>query len=195
MKDIKIVLQELENEALRDNIPIIRAEERERFISAIKTLNPIRILEIGTAIGYSSLLLLSKFPSAVIDTVELNKTRYVRARRAACEAGVASRWNGYCGDASDILPILSNSYDVVFLDGPKGQYLRQLKMIEPLLATQAIVIADNVLFRGLVTSDKPIAHKYRTIVMRLREYINYVKTYYDTVIDESGDGLCISRKK
>ena len=83
----------------------------------------------------------------------------------------------------------------MFLDGPKGQYLRQLKMIEPLLATQAIVIADNVLFRGLVTSDKPIAHKYRTIVMRLREYINYVKTYYDTVIDESGDGLCISRKK
>ena len=71
MKDIKIVLQELENEALRDNIPIIRAEERERFISAIKTLNPRRILEIGTAIGYSSLLLLSKFPSAVIDTVEL----------------------------------------------------------------------------------------------------------------------------
>ena len=192
---IQAVLASLEAYAEEHSVTIIRKSERKALIAAARKASPARILEVGTAIGYSSLLLLSEFPEAHIDTIEVDEQRYRIAEEAVEKAGVSHRWHGHLGDAARVIPTLEGPYDFVFLDGPKGQYLRELKMLEPLLAGHAVIAADNVLFRGLVMAEGQVPHRYRTLVMRLREYIGYVNSAYDTIIDEEGDGLAVSVKR
>ena len=192
---IQAVLASLEAYAEEHSVPIIRKSERKALIAAARKASPARILEVGTAIGYSSLLLLSEFTEAHIDTIEVDEQRYQIAEEAVEKAGVSHRWHGHLGDAARVIPTLEGPYDFVFLDGPKGQYLRELKMLEPLLAGHAVIAADNVLFRGLVMAEGQVPHRYRTLVMRLREYIGYVNSAYDTIIDEEGDGLAVSVKR
>ncbi|WP_370783774.1 O-methyltransferase [Allisonella histaminiformans] len=192
---IQAVLASLEAYAEEHSVPIIRKSERKALIAAARKASSARILEVGTAIGYSSLLLLSEFPEAHIDTIEVDEQRYRIAEEAVEKAGVSHRWHGHLGDAARVIPTLEGPYDFVFLDGPKGQYLRELKMLEPLLAGHAVIAADNVLFRGLVMAEGQVPHRYRTLVMRLREYIGYVNSAYDTIIDEEGDGLAVSVKR
>ena len=149
---------------------------------------------MGTAIGYSALLLAEHFPLAEIDTIEIDALRNERAVSVMQAAGFEQRVRCHLGDAGEVLSTLAGPYDFVYLDGPKGQYLRHLKLIEPKLSENAAIAADNVLFRGLVRSGDPVAHRYRTLVTRLREYLKYVEAHYDTVIHEEGDGLAVSSK-
>ena len=109
-------------------------------------------------------------------------------------AGFSQRVHCHLGDAAELLETLEGPYDFLYLDGPKGQYLRQLKAIEQKLSSHAVIAADNVLFRGMVESDAPVPHRYRTLVVRLREYIAYVRTHYATVIYKNGDGLAVSEE-
>lgn len=192
---IQAVLASLEAYAEEHSVPIIRKSERKALIEAARKASPARILEVGTAIGYSSLLLLHEFPEAHIDTIEVDEQRYRIAEEAVEKAGVSHRWHGHLGDAARVIPTLEGPYDFVFLDGPKGQYLREIKMLEPLLTAHAVIAADNVLFRGLVMAEGQVPHRYRTLVMRLRDYIRYVNSAYDTIIDEEGDGLAVSVKR
>ena len=192
---IQAVLDSLEAYAEEHSVPIIRKSERKALIEAARKASPARILEVGTAIGYSSLLLLHEFPEAHIDTIEVDEQRYQIAEEAVEKAGVSHRWHGHLGDAARVIPTLEGPYDFVFLDGPKGQYLRELKMLEPLLTAHAVIAADNVLFRELVMAEGQVPHRYRTLVMRLRDYIRYVNSAYDTIIDEEGDGLAVSVKR
>lgn len=193
--EIRDVLAALEEEAAAGGVPIIRAAEREALIRAAAEARPRRILEIGTAIGYSALLLAECFPEAAVDTVELDEKRRARAQRAVEEAGAAGRVRCLAGDAAEVIPRLTGPYDFLYLDGPKGQYLAHLRLAEPLLSDRAVIAADNVLFRGLVRAEGPVPHRYRTIVTRLRDYIAYAETHYDTEIDTAGDGLAVSRRR
>ena len=183
---LEALKKELEIEADRDRVPIIRGPERSLLLSAAEKASPKRILEVGTAIGYSSLLF------AEIDTLEIDPARHVRAEEVMRAAGFSHRVHCHLGDAAELLETLEGPYDFLYLDGPKGQYLRQLKVIEPKLSPHAVIAADNVLFRGMVESEAPVPHRYRTLVMRLREYIAYVRTHYATVIYKDGDGLAVS---
>lgn len=192
---IQAVLASLEAYAEEHSVPIIRKSERKALIEAARKASPARILEVGTAIGYSSLLLLHEFSEVHIDTIEVDEQRYRIAEEAVEKAGISHRWHGHLGDAAKVIPTLEGPYDFVFLDGPKGQYLRELKMLEPLLTAHAVIAADNVLFRGLVMAEGQVPHRYRTLVMRLRDYIRYVNSAYDTIIDEEGDGLAVSVKR
>lgn len=192
---IQAVLASLEAYAEEHSVPIIRKSERKALIEAARKASPARILEVGTAIGYSSLLLLHEFSEVHIDTIEVDEQRYRIAEEAVEKAGVSHRWHGHLGDAAKVIPTLEGPYDFVFLDGPKGQYLRELKMLEPLLTAHAVIAADNVLFRGLVMAEGQVPHRYRTLVMRLRDYIRYVNSAYDTIIDGEGDGLAVSVKR
>lgn len=192
---IQAVLASLEAYAEEHSVPIIRKSERKALIEAARKASPARILEVGTAIGYSSLLLLHEFSEVHIDTIEVDEQRFRIAEEAVEKAGVSHRWHGHLGDAAKVIPTLEGPYDFVFLDGPKGQYLRELKMLEPLLTAHAVIAADNVLFRGLVMAEGQVPHRYRTLVMRLRDYIRYVNSAYDTIIDEEGDGLAVSVKR
>lgn len=193
--DLASLKRELEDYAERENVPIIRRPERELLLQAAGRAFPERILEIGTAIGYSALLLAERFPKVHIDTVELDEARHCMAEDVMKKAGFSERVRCYLGDAGSIIPTLKGPFDFVFLDGPKGQYLRELKAIEHLLSDRAVIAADNVLFRGLVMGQDPVPHRYRTLVMRLREYIDYVDSHYETHIYEEGDGLAVSVKK
>lgn len=186
--------KELEREAEEENIPILRRAERKLLLEAAAAADPKKILEVGTAIGYSALLLAEYFPLTEIDTIEIDALRNERAVSVMQAAGFEQRVRCHLGDAGEVLPALTGPYDFVYLDGPKGQYLRHLKLIEPKLSENAVIAADNVLFRGLVRSGDPVAHRYRTLVTRLREYLEYVEAHYDTVIHEEGDGLAVSRK-
>lgn len=193
--EIRDVLAALEAEAAAGGVPIIRAEEREALLRAAAEARPRRILEIGTAIGYSALLLAERFPEAAVDTVELDEKRRARALRAVEEAGAAGRVRCLAGDAAEVIPRLTGPYDFLYLDGPKGQYLAHLRLAESLLSDRAVIAADNVLFRGLVRAEGPVPHRYRTIVTRLRDYIAYAEAHYDTEIDTAGDGLAVSRRR
>lgn len=194
-RNLEEIKRRLEAYAEENEVPIIRPSEREGFLSAASLAQPGRILEIGTAIGYSSLLLAEAFAEAEIDTIELDPHRQQMAEEVMKEAGFSDRVHCYLGDAGKVLETLFGPYDFVYLDGPKGQYLKELLMIEDKLAEKAVIAADNVLFRGLVRSEGKVPHRYRTLVMRLRDYISYVESSYDTKIYEDGDGLAVSIKK
>lgn len=194
MNSLKDLKKELEQEAEERNVPILREEERQLLLEAAESASPKRILEVGTAIGYSTLCLAEHFPKAEIDTIEIDALRNERALEVMEIAGFSSRVRCHLGDAEEILPTLQGPYDFIYLDGPKGQYLRHLRLIEAKLAKNAVIAADNVLFRGLVRSGNPAPHRYRTIVMRLREYLEYVETHYDTAVFEEGDGLAVSKR-
>lgn len=194
MDSLADLKKELEKEAEGQNVPILREAERKLLLEAAELAKPKKILEVGTAIGYSTLCLAEHFPKAEIDTIEIDGLRNERAMAVMERAGFTERVRCYLGDAREILPTLYGPYDFVYFDGPKGQYLRQLEMIEPKLGENAVIAADNVLFRGLVRSSEPVEHRYRTLVMRLREYLAYVETNYDTTVYEEGDGLAVSKR-
>ena len=193
--EIRDVLAELEAEAVRDRVPILREAERAALLEACASARPRRILEIGTAIGYSALLMAERCPDAVVETIELDPVRHARAVRAVREAGCAERVLCHPGDAAEVIGRLAGPFDFLYLDGPKGQYLRHLQLAEPLLSLRAVIAADNVLFRGLVASADPVPHRYRTLVLRLRDYLAYVNERYDTRVAAEGDGLAVSRRK
>lgn len=191
-KFVSKVMKELEFEAETYNIPIIRESERQLFFKTVYENKPKRILEIGTAIGFSALLMATANDDAIIDTVEKDTKRFERAKKAIEDANMTERINCISGDADNVISELSGNYDFVYLDGPKGQYLNHLKKIEKILSEKAVIVADNVLFKGLVKSVEYPPHRYRTIVVRLREYLEYVNREYSTVIYEEGDGMAIS---
>lgn len=191
-KFVSKVMKELEFEAETYNIPIIRESERQLLFKTVYENKPKRILEIGTAIGFSALLMATANDDAIIDTVEKDTKRFERAKKAIEDANMTERINCISGDADKVISELSVNYDFVYLDGPKGQYLNHLKKIEKILSEKAVIVADNVLFKGLVKSGEYSPHRYRTIVVRLREYLEYVNREYSTVIYEEGDGMAIS---
>lgn len=191
-KFVSKVMKELEFEAETYNIPIIRESERQLLFKTVYENKPKRILEIGTAIGFSALLMATANDDAIIDTVEKDTKRFERAKKAIEDANMTERINCISGDADKVISELSANYDFVYLDGPKGQYLNHLKKIEKILSEKAVIVADNVLFKGLVKSVEYPPHRYRTIVVRLREYLEYVNREYSTAIYEEGDGMAIS---
>lgn len=191
-KFVSKVMKELEFEAETYNIPIIRESERQLLFKTVYENKPKRILEIGTAIGFSALLMATANDDVIIDTVEKDTKRFERAKKAIEDANMTERINCISGDADKVISELSGNYDFVYLDGPKGQYLNHLKKIEKILSEKAVIVADNVLFKGLVKSVEYPPHRYRTIVVRLREYLEYVNREYSTVIYEEGDGMAIS---
>ena len=191
-KFVSKVMKELEFEAETYNIPIIRESERQLLFKTVYENKPKRILEIGTAIGFSALLMATANDDVIIDTVEKDTKRFERAKKAIEDANMTERINCISGDADKVISELSGNYDFVYLDGPKGQYLNHLKKIEKILSEKAVIVADNVLFKGLVKSGEYPPHRYRTIVVRLREYLEYVNREYSTVIYEEGDGMAIS---
>ena len=190
--------QEIENikqKALEEHIPIIMDDTLDVIAKYLKEIEPKRILEIGTAVGYSAICF-SEFleHNGRIDTIERDNERVNEAKENIKKAGVEEKIHIYEGDAVEILPTLNEKYDVVFIDAAKGKYpffLKEaLRMIEP----NGIIFADNILYKGYVMSDYN-KHKQRTAVRNLREYIKEVSENpnLETEILEVGDGLAISK--
>ena len=187
-------LEKIKQKALQEHIPIIMDDTLEVIIGILEKEQPKRILEIGTAVGYSASMFAKYAENAIIDTIELNEERYNEAKINVEKIGVADRINLYLGNAVEILPTLNFEYDIVFIDANKGKYPVFLQEGIRLVRPQGIIIADNVLYKGYVMSDYN-KHKQRTAVRHLREYIKEAmeNEMLDSKIMEVGDGLAITR--
>ena len=190
-------LEIIKKKALNEHIPIIMDDTLEIIEKYLTKLKPKRILEIGTAVGYSAMCF-SEFlaEDGVIDTIERDEDRIKEAKENFKKVGVEDKINLYEGDAVEILPTLNKKYDAVFIDAAKGKYPFFLKESLRMLNTDGIIFADNILYKGYVMSDYN-KHKQRTAVRNLREYIKEVSENpnLETEILEVGDGLAISRLK
>ena len=191
------LLQEIKQKAIEEHIPIIMDETLEVIEKYLTNNKPKRILEIGTAVGYSAICF-SDFlaKDGKIDTIEREKDRVEEAKQNFKNLELENIINIYEGDAVEILPTLNEKYDMVFIDAAKGKYPFFLKQAIRMLNTNGIIFADNILYKGYVMSDYN-KHKQRTAVRNLREYIKQVteNQELDTKILEVGDGLAVSIKK
>lgn len=182
--------------ALENHIPIIMDDTLEKIKEVLEKENPTRILEIGTAVGYSASCFARYAENAIIDTIELDSQRAKEAIVNVEKIGVSDRINIMIGNAVDILPTLSNPYDIVFIDAAKSKYEIFLEEAIRLSKKGSLILADNILYKGYVMSDYN-KHKQRTAVRHLREYIRLVteNSNLETEILEIGDGLAISKVK
>ena len=193
----KAIVEEIKNKALEEHIPIIMDDTLEIIANILKENKPKRILEIGTAVGYSAICFSEYLEKdGIIDTIERDDERIKQANDNIKRLGLENQIHIHCGDAVDILPTLTEKYDVIFIDAAKGKYPFFLKESDRLLNPQGIIFADNILYKGYVMSDYN-KHKQRTAVRNLREYIKEVteNPNYETEILEVGDGLAISKRR
>ena len=186
----------LKKDALENHIPIIMDDTLEKIKEILKEEKPKRILEIGTAVGYSASCFVKYAEDAIVDTIELDEERARQAIENVKKIGVDKNINIMIGNAVEILPTLSGEYDIVFIDAAKSKYSIFLEEGIRLIKDGGIILADNVLYKGYVMSDYN-KHKQRTAVRHLREYIKEVteNPNLDTEILEIGDGLAITRVK
>ena len=188
-------LAKIKEKALSEHIPIIMDDTLEVIDKILKEKKPKKILEIGTAVGYSAICF-SKYlaDGGKIDTIEREHERVEEAKKNIKKVGVEDKINILEGDAVEILPTLNNRYDIVFIDAAKGKYPFFLEQSKRMLNEKGIIFADNILYKGYVMSDYN-KHKQRTAVRNLREYIKEVTEDIDCVTEilEVGDGLAISR--
>lgn len=190
-------IDKIKKKALEEHIPIIMDDTLEVVGKILEDNRPNKILEIGTAVGYSAIRF-SRYlnDNGFIDTVERDKERVKEARQNIKDLNLEEKIHIYEGDALEILPTLIGPYDVVFIDAAKGKYPIFLSEALRMLNNNGIIIADNVLYKGYVMSDYN-KHKQRTAVRGLREFLKNLNENENLTTDiiEVGDGLAISRKK
>ena len=167
----KIALEQIKQKAINEHIPIIMDDTLEVVAKILTNMQPKRILEIGTAVGYSAMCFSAYLEKdGVIDTIERDEIRVKEAKENIKKVGVEEKINIYIGDAVEILPTLNNKYDVIFIDAAKGKYPFFLEQAIRLINPNGVILADNILYKGYVMSDYN-KHKQRTAVRNLREYI------------------------
>lgn len=192
-------LDELERYSIETNVPIIRKEMQSliKFLLAMKS--PKNILEVGTAIGFSAVLMSENSPKkTTITTIEKYEKRIPIAKENFKKFGLLERVKLLEGDATDILKELKGPYDFIFMDAAKGQYINFLPDILRLLSKDGILLTDNVMQEGDILESKYVVERRnRTIYKRMREYL-YELTHNDmltTVILPIGDGVTVSIRK
>ena len=192
------VLDEDKDFAKEHYIPIIRPESSKVLYDIVSSYSPNTILEIGTAIGFSGSIMLSA-TSAHLTTIELKENLYTKANELFTKLGYKDRVTQILGDAkAEIEKLLESNktYDFIFLDGPKGQYLYYLPTLTKLLNKGGVIVADNVLFMGMVEGEDHVPHRKRTIVNNLRKYLKIVNEYpYETTLMHIEDGIAITKVK
>ena len=190
-------LEKIKQKALEEHIPIIMDDTLEVIAKYLQKQKPTKILEIGTAVGYSAMCFSEYIANGgIIDTIERDEERVKEAKINIKNVGVEDKIKIHEGDAVEILPTLNDKYDMVFIDAAKGKYPFFLKEAIRMLNENGVIFADNILYKGYVMSDYN-KHKQRTAVRNLREYIKEVTEdpNLETEILEVGDGLAISKKK
>ena len=188
-------LDKIKQKALEEHIPIIMDDTLEVIATILKEQRPSRILEIGTAVGYSAICFSEYLQEdGKIDTIEREQDRAKQARENIKKVGVEKKIQIHEGDAVEILPTLKENYDVIFIDAAKGKYPFFLEQALRMSHRGTVIIADNVLYKGYVMGDYD-KHKQRTAVRNLREYIAQTinDIHLETKILEVGDGLSVSK--
>ena len=193
------MLDQIEREATADYVPIIRKEMQSflKFLLAMK--KPARILEVGTAVGFSAILMAEYDPvPCQITTIENYEKRIPIARENFKRAGKEAQIALLEGDAAEVLKTLEGPYDFIFMDAAKGQYIHFLPEILRLLAKYGVLVSDNVLQDGdVIESRFAVTRRNRTIHKRMREYL-YTLTHSEelvTAVLPVGDGITLSTRR
>ena len=193
------MLDQIEREATADYVPIIRKEMQSflKFLLAMK--KPARILEVGTAVGFSAILMAEYDPvPCQIITIENYEKRIPIARETFKRAGKEAQITLLEGDAAEVLKTLEGPYDFIFMDAAKGQYIHFLPEILRLLARDGVLVSDNVLQDGdVIESRFAVTRRNRTIHKRMREYL-YTLTHSEelvTAVLPVGDGITLSTRR
>lgn len=191
-------LNELEKEALETNVPIIRRDTKSLLRTLIASVRPGRILEVGTAVGFSALCMSEYAPEGCrITTIEKYEKRIPIARQNFARYGREDAITLLEGDAADVLAEMEGEYDFIFMDAAKGQYLHFMPDVVRLLRTGGMLVSDNVLQDGdILESRYAVTRRDRTIHARMREYLYELKRHPHLVtsILPVGDGVAVSVK-
>lgn len=195
--DTQEIIADIKKEALANKVPILQDKSLELIRLILRIKEPKKILEIGTAVGYSAINFVDELNGNVfVKTIEKNENMYNVANQNISKVGFVDNIDVILADATEYLPSLKedNVYDVIFIDAAKGQYLKFLENAIRLIKNGGVIIADNVLFKGRVLSDYN-EHKHRTAVNRLRDYINIINndTRLKSTILDIGDGVAVSK--
>ncbi len=192
------ILETIEQEALATYVPIIRQEMQSFLKVMLRIKRPLRILEVGTAVGFSAILMAeyNPFPCEIV-TIENYEKRIPIARENFVRAGKDTQITLIEGDATEVLKTLDEPFDMIFMDAAKGQYINFMPDILRLLKKDGVLVSDNVLQDGdIIESHFVVTRRNRTIHKRMREYL-YELTHRDdlvTAVLPIGDGITVSTK-
>jgi caffeoyl-CoA O-methyltransferase len=199
--EFKQIINNLQDEKLyaKENfIPIIRDKSAEYLYDFIKEHKFKKVLEIGTAIGYSGSIILSA-SDLTLCTVDINEKSLEIAEKTFTKLNFQNRVKVYNDDAKNFLKLLikeNQKFDMIFLDGAKGQYIYYLDDLTELLVDGGYIFADNVLLQGMVESSEKIPHRKRTMVVNLRKYLDKINKYpYQSELLRIEDGIAITKVK
>ncbi len=191
-------LQKLEQYAHENGVPIVQKEVASFLKVLCRVHQPKNVLEIGAAIGYSALLMLSSLPDgARITTIERDESMAAIARENIARFGCADRIDVLSADAGVLLEALDGPYDMIFMDGAKAHYIYFLPHCIRLLRPGGVLVTDNILYGGMVANRELLIRRKITIVKRLKKYIDALcrDTRLETSLLSIGDGVSVSYKK
>lgn len=192
------ILKELEIYAKENSVPIIQ-KEVGKFLELMITLKkPLRILELGTAIGYSAILMeLSSKSSAKITTIERDAKMIALAKENINKYGFNDKIQVIEGDCLEVLSTIENKFDLIFMDAGKGHYNHFLPHCLRLLDKDGMIIADNVLFKGMVASRELLIRRKITIVKRMKTYLELISNNKELVtsVIPMGDGIAVTTRR
>ena len=177
-------------------VPISLDDTLDFLIKTINDSNSKYILEIGTAIGYSSIAMAENTDCIRIDSVEIDQSRYLLAKDNVAKHNLLNRISLYNGDALEYIKNTNKTYDFIYLDGPKGQYINYLPHLMKILKINGTIFADNLYFHGMVTGSIPVSKGCRAMIKGLHRYIDEINSNpnLDTKIYDIGDGIGISKR-
>jgi predicted O-methyltransferase YrrM len=194
------LLGELERYADDHRVPIVQPEIAQYLKVLMKVHKPMRVLEIGTAIGYSATLMAEQMDKGVIETIELKK-EMVTIAGETFEKLKLYKPNvdiiQHHGDAIGVLEKMDSKFDLIFIDASKGHYKAFFELCMPMLKPRGLIVSDNVLYKGMVATNLYLVRRKITIVKRMRTYLDFISNHpeLDTTVLPMGDGMAISYKK
>ncbi len=197
LPDTTGILKEMEDYAHENNVPIIQKEVRCFLGTLLKIVSPENIVELGTAIGYSSLFFSDYVKNeGKIITFEREKDYYDIAISNIRKAGKENKIKVIFGDAFENVKKLDGKYDVIFMDANKSMYRYYFDTLFPLVNVGGLIICDNILYKGMISNDELAPRKQNTIITNIREFLSYISTHkkLETSIIPIGDGVSVSVK-
>ncbi len=187
----------IKHSGIENKVPISLDDTLSFICAKINEFNAKEILEIGTAIGYSAITMAENTTCTHIDTLEIDEERFKQAQQNVTNRNLNKKITLHLIDAMDYLKTANKTYDFIYLDGPKGQYINYLPYLVNILKSGGVLVADNLYFHGMVTGKIPISKGCRAMIKGLKNYISAITSHtaFTTQILNIGDGLGYSIKK
>jgi len=192
--------EELEEDALKRNIPVMQREGLFFLIEQLNNMHALSCLEIGSAIGYSAMMMVSHVEGLTVETIELNEERYLEAVQNIQERQLEERIHIYHDDALtfDTKNLKCHSYDCLFIDAAKAQYQKFFEKYVPFVKQEGIVIVDNLDFHGMIFDIEHIKNRNtKQLVKKIKRFKDWIFNHEDYDVDyyQIGDGICVIKRK